>query len=166
MGDKHIVVENVEGTTTGRWHTDETYKVSDKVAQELGDMKKPPTGPDLRSWLQDHGGVLDDDGDKPAKVAKKNDGSLLKDHYKNGEFVKSDYVQSKEAKEKNHAGAELFLALITGGASLFIPHNLDEPAAADSSKFAKGQTPPEKPAADKKAPATTATAVPLPKPKP
>ena len=139
MGSTHITVENVEGTTTGRWHTDETYKVTDDVAAQFAALKPRPNGPELQTWVQDHGGTLDDDGNKAARVSRKADGTAINDHYKDGEMTTSEVTHPKGAKADTHAGTELFLALMTGGASLFIPHDVDGHAPPES-KFAGAAT--------------------------
>ncbi|TAL39516.1 MAG: hypothetical protein EPN97_02325 [Alphaproteobacteria bacterium] len=168
MADAHIFVKDADGNSPkARWHTDEIYKVSGEVAKQLEAMKNKPEGRDLASWLRDHGGKLDDDGKKPARVSTKNDGTVLNDHYKDGEFLKGDVVRPKGAKADDRAGAHLLLALMTGGASLFVTPFMDDEAKekGDGSKFTK--TTPEEPAtaSTTKSAKTTVTSTTRPKPK-
>jgi hypothetical protein len=138
MADKHITVENADGASpTSRWHTTETYKVSEAVASQFAALKTKPTGRAMKDWIQDHGGVLDDGDGKPGKVSTKSNGAQLIDHYVDGKMTTTDYVKpkGKDGKEHDHAGAELLLALFTGGASLFIPHDLDAADKKPESKF-------------------------------
>lgn len=126
MGDKHLTVENADGASpTARWHSTETYKVSDRVAAQFAALKTKPTERAMKDWILDHGGVLDDGNGRAAKVSTRNTGAQLIDHYKDGKMTTTDYVRAKgpDGKEHDHAGAELLLALFTGGASLFIPHD-------------------------------------------
>lgn len=168
MGDKHITVENIEGDSKARWHTTETYKVSDAAAKELSGLKEQPKGRDLVSWLQDHGGVLDDGNGHAARESKRNDGTLLNDHYVAGEFKNSDVVRPKGAKNDDNTNAQTLLAILTGGTSLFITPFIDHDQPETGSKF--GSTTPttqpteHQPAAAKDTkPAATATAPAPPK---
>jgi hypothetical protein len=136
MGFKHITAENIEGNDNPklRWHTTETYKVTDEVAQQLADMKDKPTGGKLATWLQDHGGKLDDGNGKPGRMSVKNDGTILNDHYKNGEYQNADVVHPKGSKHDN-TGAQALLAIMTGGASLFVTPFIDQDKDDGGSKF-------------------------------
>jgi hypothetical protein len=169
MGDKHLTIENADGASpTSRWHTTETYKVSDRVAAQFAAMKKQLTGRDAKDWIRDHGGVLDDDNNGHAgKVStKKKDGTQLVDHYEDGKLTTTDFVRPKgpDGKEKpSNGGAELLLFVLTGGVSLFIPRDGEtgeiKPA---ESKFGTTATQTATadasgPAAGKEEPATTAS---------
>lgn len=171
MADAHVTIENIEGDEKRRWHTAETYKVPESVAKEFDEQKTKLKGYDLQSWVKDHGGVLDDDGDKAARVSTKNDGTILNDHYKNGEYQRADVVKPKgaHAKADDHAGAHLLLALMTGGTSLFVTPFVDDKMNADGSKFTSTTPAPAaaQPAAveakqNKVTVTTTATAKPKP----
>lgn len=145
MGEKHLTVENADGASpTARWHTTETYKVSDRVAAQFEALRNKPTGREAKDWIRDHGGVLDDGNGHAARVSTKNNGAQLIDHYEDGKMTTTDYVKpkGKDGKEHDHAGVELFLALMTGGASLFIPHDVhagDDQKPAES-KFGTTRT--------------------------
>jgi hypothetical protein len=173
MADAHIFVKGADGNDpTARWHDDEIYKVSTEVAEQLAAMKKKPEGRDLANWLRDHGGVLDDDGKKPARVSTKNNGTTISDHYKDGEYLKGEVKRPPGVKADDRAGAHLFLAMITGGASLFVTPFVDNEGTEEKSKFADTKKPKE--LKELKEPATastqstkvTTTATTRPKPKP
>ena len=162
MGDAHLTVENVEGGNDPklRWRTTETYKVGDDVVKAFNALDPKPANRELQTWIQEHGGVLDDGNGRAGRVSTKNDGTQLVDHYKNGEFTNSEVVHPKGAKHSStdaHAGAELFLALMTGGASLFIPHGTGD-AAPPESKFGTTATQPADHAPPEKATAARTTA--------
>jgi hypothetical protein len=164
MADVHIFVKDADGNSPkARWHTDEIYKVSGEVAQQLEAMKNKPEGRDLANWLRDHGGVLDDDGKKPARVSTKNNGTVLNDHYKNGEFLKGDVVRPKGAKADDRAGAHLFLALMTGGASLFVTPFVDNGGEKEDSKFTKTKPDADPATAEKSKVKSTVTSTTRPK---
>ncbi|MEZ0262294.1 MAG: hypothetical protein ACAH80_14905 [Alphaproteobacteria bacterium] len=179
MGDKHLTIENADGTSpTSRWTTTETYKVSDTVAAQFAAMKQQLTGRDAKDWVRDHGGVLDDGNGHAARIStKKKNGAQLIDHYEDGKMTTTDYVKpkGKDGKDHDHAGAELLLLVLTGGASLFIPHDLHagEEKAADS-KFGTTRTQtatadsaegPAATAASREPKATTASTGPATRPK-
>jgi hypothetical protein len=138
MGSTHITVKNADGDDPKRkWHTTETYKVDDSVATQLAGMETKPTGPDLVRWLEDHGGKLDDGNGKAARISTKNDGTVINAHYKDGEYGTSEVKRPKGAHHDN-SGAQLILALMTGGASIFVtPFMDDKDHAGKGSKFAE-----------------------------
>jgi hypothetical protein len=121
MGFTHVTVANIEGDDPKiKWHTTETYKISDDKAKELAAMKDKPTGYDLTSWLKDNGGVLDDDNGKAARVSVKNDGTTIADHYKDDKITGTDPIVHPKGAKNDTSGAQLLLALMTGGTSLLI----------------------------------------------
>ncbi len=172
----HITVQNAgDNKPEDRWHTDETYKVTQKVADELAHMKKKPTGRDLASWLEARGGVLDDGNGHAARVERKNDGTILNDHYKDGKYTGDDIVEpsAKAAKDRKDVenGVTLFMTLITGGAYPLIKAVGDAQAEADGHGSRFTSTAPATqpaPAADSgSAPAVAAKSTPAAKaPKP
>ncbi|MEZ0226445.1 MAG: hypothetical protein ACAH83_17955 [Alphaproteobacteria bacterium] len=171
MADAHIFVKNAGGNgPEDRWHDDEIYKVSEKVAAQLAAMKKKPEGRDLANWLSDHGGKLDDDGEKPARVSTKSNGTTLSYHYKDGEYLKSEHYRPPGVKNDSNAGAHLFLALITGGTSLLVTPFTglegDKVEAGEKSKFTKTTKPEEPATATTQTAKVTKTTTTRPKPKP
>jgi hypothetical protein len=145
----HITVPNADGNgPTDRWHATETYKVPQSVADDLAKMQDKPTGHDLANWLRDQGGVLDDDHGKPARVSKRNDGTVMNDHYTNGTYIKGNVVEppavAAKHKADTEAGVTLFMTLITGGAYPLMKAAADVKAAGEhpegGSRFASPTT--------------------------